>query len=131
MFQGNIWTELFFLTGILINSRTAAFYTVFGALLPIPPAFLPGIDAVFWGIDPEMLNMGLMGYNGVLCSIALGNKNLKSLVWTSCSVLLSVVLQVIGMNLGITTLTAPFVISVWVIMGIQKLMILQQYAKRF
>ena len=51
-----------------------------------------------------------MGYNGVLCSIALGNKNLKSLVWTSCSVLLSVVLQVIGMNLGITTLTAPFVI---------------------
>ena len=52
-----------------------------------------------------------MGYNGVLCSIALGNKNLKSLVWTSCSVLLSVVLQLIGMNLGITTLTAPFVIS--------------------
>lgn len=78
------------------------FYTVFGALLPIPPAFLPGIDA-------GTLNMGLMGYNGVLCSIALGNKNLKSLVWTSCSVLLSVVLQVIGMNLGITTLTAPFV----------------------
>jgi urea transporter len=73
----------------------------------IPPAFLPGIDA-------GTLNMGLMGYNGVLCSIALGNKNLKSLVWTSCSVLLSVVLQVIGMNLGITTLTAPFVISVWV-----------------
>ncbi|WP_349983140.1 hypothetical protein [Phocaeicola massiliensis] len=25
MFQGNIWTELFFLTGILINSRTACF----------------------------------------------------------------------------------------------------------
>lgn len=72
-----------------------------------------------------------MGYNGVLCSIALGNKSLKSLVWTSCSVLLSVVLQVIGMNLEITTLTAPFVISVWVIMGIQKLMILQQYTKRF
>ena len=102
MFQGNIWTELFFLTGILINSRTDAFYTVFGALLPIPPAFLPGIDA-------GTLNMGLMGYNGVLCSIALGNKNLKSLVWTSCPVLLSVVLQIIGMNLGITTLTAPFV----------------------
>ena len=102
MFQGNIWTELFFLTGILINSRTAAFYTVLGALLPIPLAILLGIDA-------ETLNMGLMGYNGVLCSIALGNKNLKSLVWTSCPVLLSVVLQIIGMNLGITTLTAPFV----------------------
>ena len=114
MFQGNIWTGLLFLVGILVNSRTAAFYTVIGALLPIPFAVLLGIDA-------ETLNMGLMGYNGVLCAIALGDKTLKGLVWASCSVLLSVILQVIGMNLGITTLTAPFVVSVWIIMGIQKL----------
>ena len=112
-FQGNIWTELFFLTGILINSRTAAFYTVFGALLPIPPAFLPGIDA-------GTLNMGLMGYNGVLCALALGGKTWKSFVWALCSVLLSVVLQFAGIKLGITTLTAPFVLSVWMIMIMQK-----------
>lgn len=114
MFQGNIWTGLFFLTGILVNSRTAGFYTVLGALLPIP-------FAVLLGIDSETLNMGLMGYNGVLCAIALGDRTLKSLVWASCAVLLSVVLQIIGMNLGITTLTSPFVVSVWFIMGIQKL----------
>ena len=113
MFQGSIWTELFFLTGILINSRTAAFYTVFGALLPIPPAFLPGIDA-------GTLNMGLMGYNGVLCALALGGKTWKSFVWALCSVLLSVVLQFAGIKLGITTLTAPFVLSVWMIMIMQK-----------
>lgn len=114
MFQGNIWTGLLFLVGVLVNSRAAAFYTVIGVLLPIPLAILLGIDA-------ETLNMGLMGYNGVLCAIALGDRTLKSLVWASCSVLLSVVLQIIGMNLEITTLTAPFVVSVWVIMGIQKL----------
>lgn len=114
MFQGNIWTGLLFLVGILVNSRTAAFYTVIGALFPIPLAILLGIDA-------EMLNMGLMGYNGVLCAIALGDRTLKSLVWDSCSVLLSTLLQIIGMNLEITTLTAPFVVSVWIIMGIQKL----------
>ncbi len=67
--------------------------------------------------------MGLMGYNGVLCAIALGDKSWEGLVWASCSVLLSVVLQIIGMSLGITTLTAPFVVSVWMIMGIQKLAI--------
>ena len=116
MFQGNIWTGLLFLAGILVNSWTAAFYTILGALLPLPLAILLGIDA-------ETLNMGLMGYNGVLCAIALGNRTLKSFVWVSCSVLLSVILQIIGMNLGITTLTAPFVVSVWVIMGIQKLVI--------
>ncbi len=114
MFQGNIWTGLFFLVGILVNSRTAAFYTVIGVLLPIPLAILLGIDA-------DTVNMGLMGYNCVLCAIALGDSTLKSLVWASCSVLLSVILQIIGMNLGITTLTAPFVVSVWIIMGIQKL----------
>ncbi|MCO7158873.1 urea transporter [Bacteroides eggerthii] len=114
MFQGNIWTGLLFLVGVLVNSRAAAFYTVIGVLLPIPLSILLRIDA-------ETLNMGLMGYNGVLCAIALGDRTLKSLVWASCSVLLSVVLQIIGMNLEITTLTAPFVVSVWVIMGIQKL----------
>lgn len=114
MFQGNIWTGLLFLVGILVNSQTAAFYTVIGALFPIPLAILLGIDA-------ETLNMGLMGYNGVLCAIALGDRTLKSLVWDSCSVLLSTLLQIIGMNLEITTLTAPFVVSVWIIMGIQKL----------
>ena len=114
MFQSNPLTGLFFLTGILVNSRIAAFYTILGALLPIPLAILLGMDA-------ETLNMGLMGYNGVLCAIAFGDSTLKSLAWASCSVLLSVVLQITGMNLGITTLTAPFVISVWIIMGIQKL----------
>lgn len=114
MFQGNIWTGLFFLVGILVNSRTAAFYTVIGTLLPIPLAILLGIDA-------DTLNMGLMGYNGVLCAIALGDKSWEGLVWASCSILLSVILQIIGMNLGIATLTAPFVVSVWMIMGIQKL----------
>lgn len=114
MFQGNSLTGLLFLAGILIHSRTAAFYTALGSLLPIPLA-------VWLGIDAETLNMGLMGYNGVLCAIALGDRNLKSLAWAFCSVLLSVALQIIGMDLGITTLTAPFVISVWIIMGIRKL----------
>lgn len=118
MFQGNIWTGLLFLVSILVNSRTATFYTVFGALLPIPFAILLGMDS-------ETLNMGLMGYNGVLCAIALGDKSWEGLAWASCSVLLSVVLQIIGMNLGITTLTAPFVVSVWIIMGIQKLVSLR------
>lgn len=107
MFQGNPLTGLLFLVGILTNSRTAVFYTVLGALLPIPLAILLGIDA-------ETLNMGFTGYNGVLCAIALENRTWKVFVWASCPVLLFVILQIIGMNSGITTLTAPFVVSVWI-----------------
>ena len=62
-----------------------------------------------------------MGYNGVLCAIALGGKSWMSCIWAVCSVLLSVVLQIVGMNWGIITLTAPFVLSVWLTMGIKNL----------
>ncbi len=66
MFQGNtILSGLCFLIGILINSRKASLYTILGALLPIPLAILLEVDATD-------LNAGLMGYNGVLCAIALG-----------------------------------------------------------
>ena len=114
MFQGNtVLAGLFFLIGILINSRKATLYTILGALLPIPLAILLEVDAT-------NLNAGLMGYNGVLCAIALGGTSWKSGIWAGCSVLLSTVLQILGMSLGITTLTAPFVISVWIIIMIQK-----------
>ena len=62
-----------------------------------------------------------MGYNGVLCAIALGGTDWKSLVSAGCAVLLSTGLQIIGMNLGIITLTAPFVMSVWIIITIRTL----------
>ena len=62
---------------------------------------------------------GLMGYNGVLCAIALGGTTRESGIWAGYSVLLSTVLQILGMSLGITTLTAPFVISVWIIQMVQ------------
>ena len=114
MFQGNtVLSGLFFLIGILINSRKTSLYTILGALLPIPLAILLEVDATD-------LNAGLMGYNGVLCAIALGGTGWESGVWAGCSVLLSTVLQILGMSLGITTLTAPFVISVWIILMIQK-----------
>ncbi len=114
MFQGDtVLAGLFFFIGILINSRKASLYTILGALLPIPLAILFEVDAT-------NLNAGLMGYNGVLCAIALGGSTKESGIWAGCSVLLSTVLQILGMSLGITTLTAPFVISVWVIIMAQK-----------
>ena len=114
MFQGDtVLSGLFFFIGILINSRKASLYTILGALLPIPLAILLEVDAT-------NLNAGLMGYNGVLCAIALEGTGWKRGVWAGCSVLLSTVLQILGMSLGITTLTAPFVISVWGIIMTQK-----------
>ena len=96
---------------------------ILGALLPL-------LLATLLGVDSEALNMGLMGYNGVLCALALGGKSWMSCIWAACSVLLSVVLQIVGMNWGIITLTAPFVLSVWLTMGIKKSLSLFQIRQK-
>ena len=56
-----------FLIAIAVNSRINAFYTALGSILPI-------VVAVLSGMDHAILNAGLIGYNGVLCAIALGDK---------------------------------------------------------
>lgn len=115
MFQGNtVLAGVFFLLGILVNSRINGLYTILGALLPIPFALLLGVDYA-------ALNAGLMGYNGVLCAIALGDKTWKGGMWAVMAVLLSVLLQIGGMEWGIITLTAPFVVAVWIVAGLQQL----------
>ena len=111
MFQGNtVLAGVLFLLGIMVNSRVNGFYAVLGAGLPIPFALL-------LGVDDAVLNAGLMGYNGVLCAIALGDNTWKGGAWATVAVLLSVLLQIGGMKWGITTLTAPFVVAVWIVAG--------------
>lgn len=115
MLQENQLTGLFFWIAILICSRIKAFYALLGALLPIVTGFLPGIDA-------ETVNHGLLGYNSILCAIFLGDRNLSDFLWAISSILLSTVLQLVGLYTGVITLTAPFVLSVWIIRATQKSM---------
>lgn len=109
--SGNtVLAGVLFLLGIMVNSRINGFYAALGAGLSIPFALL-------LGVDDAVLNAGLMGYNGVLCAIALGDKTWKGGAWATVAVLLSVLLQIGGMKWGITTLTAPFVVAVWIVAG--------------
>lgn len=115
MFQGNtVWTGLLFLAGILVNSRVNSLYTIIGALLSLPLALVAGAE-------PSQINAGLTGYNAVLCAIALGGTTWKSGMWACLAIALSVVIQLAGMSAGITTLTAPFVVSVWIVILLRKL----------
>ena len=69
MFQGGtVLSGLFFLAGILLNSRVHALYTVWGALLPLGMVWMVGSDYAAF-------NAGLLGYNAVLCAIALGDRS--------------------------------------------------------
>lgn len=138
MFQGNLLTGLFFLLAIAIHSRMSALYTLWGALLSIALAWICGMETA-------AINEGLMGYNGVLCAIAFapsipGVKTstcftshfflphsgicasiLPSFLKASIAIALSVALQYAGQQMGLITLTAPFVLAVWTVKLFEKL----------
>lgn len=114
MFQGSsLYTGLFFLIAILIHAPLQALYSVWGALLPLFTAWLEGMSI-------DSLNAGLSGYNGVLCAIALAGKTPGAALWSTVAILLSTFLQMGGMNAGLITLTAPFVLATWIVILLQK-----------
>lgn len=112
MFQQNsLLTGALFLAGIAVNSPRAALFALGGAILPMGMAFPMQDYAAF--------NAGLFGYNGVLCAIALDGPSRRDAVWAAASVVLSTALQWAGMCLGLITLTAPFVLSTWAVLGVK------------
>ena len=115
MFQGTtLWSGILFLAGIMVNSPRHAAVAVMGAVLPL---------LLFIKMDGDWAeyNTGLLGYNAVLCAMAVDAKGYRDFLWVVVSVILSLVLQVLGMKCGCITLTAPFVIAVWMTMILQRI----------
>jgi urea transporter len=113
MFQENVITGLFFLLAIFVNNRLMAIYAIYAAVLGSLTGwlFLQPISDV---------NAGLMAYNAILCAIALAGKRLNDFFWITLAIILSTLFN-IGLGItGIITLTAPFVLTTWVILKFKK-----------
>ena len=112
MFQDNVVTGLLFLLAILINSKMAAIYAVFAAVLGSLFGWL--FSASF-----SSINEGLMGYNAILCAIALSGKRKRDMIWITLAIILSTALNIGLGKTGIITLTAPFVLTTWIVLGLK------------
>ncbi|MDD4333447.1 MAG: urea transporter [Patescibacteria group bacterium] len=106
MLQGNVITGLFFLLALLVNSRRAAFYALYGSCLG-------GVFALFVSLPVAEINFGLCGYNAALCGIALGDGKQKAFLLVTLAVISSVIINYGLGKIGIITLTAPFVLASW------------------
>lgn len=113
MFQGNIITGLIFFIAILINSRRSALYALYGSILGL-------LFARALNLPLEMINIGLFGYNAVLCGIALGNEKYKPFILATLGILFSVLINLSLNKGGIISLTAPFVLAIWIVLFLQK-----------
>ena len=113
MFQENIITGLFFLLAILVNNKLMAVYAVYAAVLGSLTGWL--FSAPF-----STINAGLMGYNAILCAIALTGKRWQDFLWITIAIILSTLLNIGLAMTGIITLTAPFVLVTWLILKLKK-----------
>lgn len=113
MLQENVITGLFFLLGILVNNKLMAAYALYAAVLGSLTGwlFLESISSI---------NAGLMGYNAILCAIALTGKKRNDFLWITIAIILSTILNIGLAMTGIITLTAPFVIVTWIILELKK-----------
>jgi len=113
MFQENIFTGIILFVGILVCSRISSFYALLGTGIGVVVAFMCSFPL-------SMITAGLFGFNGVLCGIAFSNKKWSALILAMTSIVISIFLIYGMMNLGIITLTSPFVLSAWLVLLLEK-----------
>jgi urea transporter len=113
MFQANILTGALFLTGILLCSPRMAGWAVVGSMVGL----LAGIAEHAPG---NTLGEGLYGYNGALAAMAMALYR-PSLLLPIVAASLSAPITDRFPQLGVATLTAPFVLSCWFVIAIDHL----------
>lgn len=125
MFQGSLWTGLFFLLGIAINDRGHALWVVVGSAVGMLVASYhatAGSDAIhierlLEHVHSDNIALGLYGYNATLTAVALYLWK-KSIIPPLLGTILSVPVTELIPILGLPALTAPFVITTWLVMGL-------------
>lgn len=113
MFQASIITGIIFLLAILINSWKSAVYAFGGSLLGI-------LVPVIFSFPLNLVNMGLFGFNGVLCGLAFAEGRKHSSLYAAASAIISVFIMYAMISFNLTALTSPFVFSTWIMLAIRK-----------
>lgn len=125
MFQGSLWTGLFFLVGIAISDRRHAAWVLAGSIVGMLLAWHHTTEATR-AIDPERLvdralfdniALGLYGYNATLAPVALYLSR-RSIVAPILGMILTVPITELVPQLGIPALTAPFVLATWLVLAL-------------
>ena len=114
MFQASIVTGIIFFVAILINSKLSAIYALIGSLVGMAIAYV-------FSFQLTLINMGIFGFNAVLCGIAFADKKIFSLFYVMLSMVISVFIIFSMINFNWIALTSPFVFATWITLWIKKI----------
>ena len=114
MFQDNIITSVMFITGLAVNSPLSALAGFLGSIGGLATAWMMGVPA------PD-LQLGLYGFNSVLCAIALFGVFYTATMTSGFIALAAVIMAAITTGaitvllspMGIPGLTGPFILVTW------------------
>jgi urea transporter len=110
MFQEYWLTGALFLTGVYMHSKIAAIGALSGSILGI------AVGRIF-GFPDDLVAIGIYSFNASLVGIALVDYYGKNIFPTVMGILISILLSRAFDFLPLPGLTAPFVLSCWIIIG--------------
>ena len=114
IFKGTIVAGLLFFVGVFLNNPTAALYGFVAALIA-------GAIAHFGHNSDRLIEDGMFSFNAVLCGIACSGSKPRDGLYVLLSVVIATYFDIFMMHNGWITLTFPFVLSMWVIVPLKKL----------
>lgn len=115
IFKGTIVAGLLFFVGVFINNPTAALYGFVAAIFA-------GAIAHFGHNSDKLIEDGMFSFNAVLCGIACSGTKPRDGLYVLLSVVIATYFDIFMMHNGWITLTFPFVVSMWVIVPLKKIM---------
>ncbi|MGB4655335.1 MAG: urea transporter [Bacteroidales bacterium] len=112
IFQNKLVSGILFFLAVFISSPIAALYGLAGAIVS---------DIIAFGLAAPIddINLGLYGFNAVLCAIVFAGNQVRDGIWVLLSVVLSVCVSILMMKFHLTQLTFPFVLATWITLFIR------------
>ncbi|MFA4868649.1 MAG: urea transporter [Pedobacter sp.] len=112
IFQGSLFAGIAFLIGVFINSPISGLYALAASAIG---ALLASICAV----PTETIEMGLFGYNAVLCAIVFAGDQKTDGLWVLIATALAEGIALLMSANLLIQLTFPFVAATWVTLAIK------------
>lgn len=112
LFQDSAITGLIFLAAIAARSRVEGGYAALAVLIGLVGGYVCGFPA-------DAINLGLFGYNGVLCAILFAGPRMRDLVSAVAAMILSILVVRLFHIVDLPAFTFPFVVSSWIILWIR------------
>lgn len=113
LFQESAITGLIFVIAILVRNRIEGLFVLLAASLGVLVGYL-------FDFPEDAINLGLFGYNGVLCAILFAGRKMHNLIAALAAILLSIAVVRLFHKAELPAFTFPFVLSSWIILWVRE-----------